>query len=123
MRKMKQHKRNRARPVGNLGIACALSLEEYAEHLILHHSEIAAVCCAREIGVAMLTVLDLVAALTVVGKGEGGVGLAVGIAIISNAQISSQPEYRPAFGVAIDQVFSLLWHVLLAFFEGEQEGL
>jgi hypothetical protein len=56
--------------VGGRADRWALSLEEHAEHLVLHHAEIAAGGGAAEVGVALLAVLDLAAALPVVGVGK-----------------------------------------------------
>jgi hypothetical protein len=100
----------------------ALSLEEHAEHLVLHHAEIEAGGGAAEVGVALLAVLDLAAALSVVGRGEARVRAGAAIAVISNTQIESPSEYRPVVGVAVDQFISPLRHVLLLLVEGEQEG-
>jgi hypothetical protein len=100
----------------------ALSLEEHAEHLVLHHAEIAAGRDAAEVNVALLAVSDLVAALPIVGVGEVGLGVAVGVAAVSNKQITPPSECRPAVGAVADQVLSLLRHVLLCLVEGEQEG-
>jgi hypothetical protein len=81
-----------------------LSLEEHAEHLVLQHAEIDARGGAAEVGPALLAVLDLAAALPVVGVGEVGVGVAV--AALSNSQIAPPSEYRPPAGAAADQSLS-----------------
>jgi hypothetical protein len=102
------------------------SFEEHLEHLVFLHAEMVIGKGAAEVGDALLVLDDLVAALPVVGGGETGVGVAVGVAAVSNVQItpskSPSSECWPAVGVAVDQLLSLLWHVLLCLIEGEQEG-
>jgi hypothetical protein len=98
-----------------------LSLEEHAEHLVLYHPEFVAGSGAREVSPALLALENFVAALPVVDAGEVGVGVAVGVAAVSNGQIYPS-EYRPLVEVAVDQVLSPLRHVLLRLVKGEQEG-
>jgi hypothetical protein len=92
------------------------------EHLVLQHAESDAGRGAAEVGPAPLAVSDLVAALPIVGVGEVGLGVVVGVAAVSNAQIVSPSEYWAATSVAADQVLFILRHVLLDPVEGEQEG-
>jgi hypothetical protein len=47
----------------------------------------------------------------------------VAVEAVSNGEIVSPSECRPLVVIAVDQVLSILRHVLLSSVEGEQEGL